>query len=176
MSFFKKNKILTYSTPLIVIFGCLYSVMCYSRIANMDLAVNPMCKECFSPAKTHAGCAVFLDKKILLVRDRESKKWGFPAGTHEIGERAFQTAYRETLEETGLRTFIDDYIGEFKKQNFRLFKCNIIEDTKKHDNEILEFKYFSKNELKQIVDNKTSASFLNQLEFVYENFDKILVK
>ncbi len=172
---FKKKKIFTYATPLLVILGCIYMAMCYSRIAKMDLAVNPVCKECFSTAKTHAGCAIFSDKKILLVRDKKSRKWGFPAGTHELGERAFQTAYRETLEETGLRVFMEDYIHEFKEQNFRLFKCNIIEDTKKHDNEILEFKFFSKNELKQVLNDK-KARFFNQLKFLYDNFDNILLK
>ena len=172
----KKSKFFVYSTPLLVVFGCSYAIMSYSRIARMDLAVNPMCKECFSPAKTHAGCAIFSsDKKILLVRDKKSKKWGFPAGTHEMGERAFQTAYRETLEETGLRVVINDYINEFKGQNFRLFKCNVIEDTKKHDNEIVEFNYFSKQSLKKIID-QNGARFSNQLKFVYKNFDNILIK
>ena len=168
--FMKKKAILTYFTPLFIILGCIYAVMCYSRIADLNLAVNPMCKECFSPANTHAGCAIFIDNKILLVKDKKSKKWGFPAGKHEMGERAFQTAYRETLEETGLHVFIDDYLGEFKEQNFRLFRCNIIEDTKKHDNEIFESKFFSKDEVKKIIDSKTDARFLNQLEFVYKLF------
>ena len=169
----KKSKYITYLTPLFIILGCIYAAMSYARIARMDLAVNPTCKKCFSTAKTHAGCAIFANNKLLLVRDKESKKWGFPAGSHEMGERAFQTAYRETLEETGFRTVIDDYIGEFKEQNFRLFKCNIIEDTKKHDNEIIERKFFSKIEIKKILDNKKEARFQNQLDFIYKNFDKL---
>lgn len=168
----KKSKYITYLTPLFIILCCIYAMMSYSKIARMDLAVNPTCKECFSVAKTHAGCAIFTKNKLLLVKDKKSKKWGFPAGSHEIGERAFQTAYRETLEETGFRTVIDDYIGEFKEQNFRLFKCNIIEDTKKHDNEIIERKFFSKIGIKKILDKK-EARFQNQLDFVYKNFDKL---
>jgi len=173
----KKSKITTFLTTLLIAFGsAVYVIMCYSRIADLDLAVNPTCKECFSPAKTHAGCVIFVNKKMLLVRDKKSKKWGFPAGTHEMGERAFQTAYRETLEETGLRTFIDDYIGEFKEQNFRLFKCKIIEDTKQHDNEIMEYKFFTKDELRKIAFNKEKARFSNQLKFIYKNFDKLSIK
>ena len=172
----KKKIAFVYLIPIFVAVYCIYTAMCYSRIAKLNLAVNPSCKKCFSPADTHAGCAIFLNKKLLLVRDKKSKKWGFPAGKHEMGERAFHTAYRETLEETGLRVVIDDYLGEFKEQNFSLFKCNVIEDTKQHDGEIFESKYFSQDELKKIIDEKTEARFVNQLEFIYKNYTNILKK
>ena len=169
----KHIKTIVYTASLIGVGFCAYTAMCYSRIAHMNLSVNPSCQECFSPANTHAGCAIFNNKKIFLVRDRKSKKWGFPAGKHDTGERAFQTAYRETLEETGFRVVIDEYLAEFAKQNFRLFKCNVIEDTGKRDNEILEFRYFNKEELGKIIKDKKDARFVNQLEFIYNNFDKL---
>jgi len=108
-----------------------------------------------------------------LVRDKLSKKLGFPAGKHEFGERAFQTAYRETLEETGLRVVLERYLAEFEEENFRLFKCNIIEDTKKHDNEIMEVRYLNQQEIKEVIDSN-DARFKNQLEFVYEKFDELV--
>ena len=157
---------------LFVVFILLFFGLSYLRILRMDVKADPECTECFSFSKTHAGCAIFVDNKLLLVRDKGSKKLGFPAGTHEFGERAFQTAYRETLEETGYIVFIDDFVKEFPNENFRLFKCNIIEDTKKHDNEIMEYKFVSKEELKDIIDNKKDARYLNQLQHIYSVFDK----
>ena len=168
----KKRKVLKFSTLLL---GCgfvSFAFMSYARIARLDLVVNPRCKECFSPAKTHAGCLIAKDKKILLVRDSWSKKLGFPAGHHDFGERAFQTAYRETLEETGIRVVIDEYLYESKATNFRLFKCNIIEETGKHDGEILEFAYVGKEDIRRIID-EGDARFADQLEFVYQNFETL---
>ena len=167
-----KKKVVKLSSFLIVAGFVAYAFMSYLRIARLDLPVNPRCRECFSPAKNHAGCLIAVDKKILLVRDKKSKKFGFPAGRHELGERAFQTAYRETLEETGLRVVLDAYIEEFASENFRLFKCNIIEDTGKHDNEIMEVKYADKKELKDIIDTG-NARFKNQLEYVYNHFEEL---
>ena len=168
----KKKKVVKLSSFLIVAGFVAYAFMSYVRIARLDLPVNPRCRECFSPAKNHAGCLIAVDKKILLVRDKKSKKFGFPAGRHELGERAFQTAYRETLEETGLRVVLDYYISEFASENFRLFKCNIIEDTGKHDNEIIEVRYVNKGELKDVIDNG-DARFKNQLEYVHEHFEEL---
>ena len=169
----KKKKVLRFSTLLFVFGFFAYAFMSYARIARLDLSVNPRCKECFSPAKNHAGCLISVEGKILLVRDKVSKKLGFPAGHHEFGERAFQTAYRETLEETGLRVVLESYVTEFAGENFRLFKCNVIEDTGKHDNEIMEVKYVSQDELKAVIDSG-DARFTNQLEYVHGHFNDLV--
>ncbi len=39
---------------------------------------------------------------VALVKNRSGDHWGFPKGTPEEGENPFQTAVRETKEETGL--------------------------------------------------------------------------
>lgn len=40
--------------------------------------------------------------KILIVKNKNSKTWGFPKGHVELGETEYQTALREVYEETGL--------------------------------------------------------------------------
>ena len=41
--------------------------------------------------------------RFLLIKNRRSAHWGFPKGHVETGENDHQTAYREVLEETGIR-------------------------------------------------------------------------
>jgi len=48
--------------------------------------------------------------KILIVKNRNSKTWGFPKGHVEFGENEYQTALREVYEETGLHVrFINGF-------------------------------------------------------------------
>lgn len=58
-------------------------------------------------------------KKILLVHDTRSKKWGFPKGhREEIDANDLETAIRECGEETGLT--VNDYIVH--SESFRVSK------------------------------------------------------
>lgn len=41
--------------------------------------------------------------RFLLIKNRRSAHWGFPKGHVEQGENDHRTAYREVLEETGIR-------------------------------------------------------------------------
>ena len=51
-------------------------------------------------------CGVILFDKnlhqVLLVKGKQSQKWGFPKGHMEFGETEEETAVRELLEETGI--------------------------------------------------------------------------
>ncbi len=169
----KRRHVASLATFISVIFCFCYVLICYAQIAHMNLSVNPKCSECFTHTRTNAGCVIYSDKKILLVRDRESKKFAFPGGRKTLGERSYQTAYRETLEETGLHTYIDNYITDFPKEEFCLFECNILSDFGKHDNEIIEMKYFSKDELKKLIDDGSDVRFIEELKYVYEHFDEL---
>jgi len=42
------------------------------------------------------------DKKILLIHRKDTKRWGMPAGSVELGESAMDALKREVKEETGL--------------------------------------------------------------------------
>ncbi len=51
-----------------------------------------------------ATCSMVFDckKRILLVLKKDSKKWGLPTGTMEIGETLTECLQREICEETGI--------------------------------------------------------------------------
>jgi 8-oxo-dGTP pyrophosphatase MutT (NUDIX family) len=53
------------------------------------------------------GCIIMDRGKVLLVQETEGH-WGFPKGHVEAGETEFETAIRETKEETNIDVEIDD--------------------------------------------------------------------
>ena len=137
--------------------------------------INLSCKGCLTQRKTNAGCAIFKDGRLLLVKHKITGKWGFPGGRDKLnGELAFQTAYRETLEETGLIVSIEDFIAEFKN-SFRLYKCDILQDTKKFDTDnVIKFKYFSKSEIADLMHNhRKELRYDHQFDIIYSQFDKL---
>ncbi len=49
--------------------------------------------------------------RFLLIKNKRSAHWGFPKGHVEMGETDRQTAYREVLEETGIRiNILPDFV------------------------------------------------------------------
>lgn len=48
--------------------------------------------------------------RFLLIKNKRSLNWGYPKGHMERGENEHETAYREILEETGIRAeFLPDF-------------------------------------------------------------------
>ena len=64
-----------------------------------------------------AAVAIVKDKKILLLKRRDSGKWTMPGGTLEFGESLTSCAIREVMEETGLQVIITDIIGSYTDPN-----------------------------------------------------------
>lgn len=54
-------------------------------------------------------------KEFLLVKNKRTMRWSFPAGGREFGETAEENAFREVLEETGLRK---EFFKSFKRLPF----------------------------------------------------------
>lgn len=61
---------------------------------------------------TRCGAIIFSEdfKKVLLVKNKTVKKWGFPKGGMKINESIFCCAQREVFEETGLNLTINGQI------------------------------------------------------------------
>lgn len=74
--------------------------------------------------ETSCGAVVYRiingEKRFLLIKNKRSLNWGFPKGHMERGEDEHMTAYREVLEETGIRAeFLPDFRikSEYSIQN-----------------------------------------------------------
>jgi len=71
-----------------------------------------------------AGCLIKVENKLLAIRHKFSGKLGIPAGFSKASETARCTAYRETLEESGLRVTVHELLKE-NDNGFRLFRCEL---------------------------------------------------
>lgn len=109
-----------------------------------------------------ATVAVIKDKRILLNLRSDTKNWGIPGGSLEIGETLIETAQRELKEETNLDcdnfTLLNVFSGNdfcFKYPNgdelysvIALYSANDFKGNLKiTDDESLELSFFSKSEL-----------------------------
>ncbi|MEQ3635669.1 NUDIX hydrolase [Alcanivorax sp.] len=72
--------------------------------------------------RANAGCLIIRDQQVLLISHRWGGKLGVPGGTLEPGELAQCTAYRETLEETGLQVVVGERM-QVMKNGFHLYRC-----------------------------------------------------
>ena len=108
------------------------------------------------------GSIILKDNKILMVRESKEKCYGklsFPAGHLKIGEKIFDGAKRETLEETGCKVELKKALPIFvhndkdAKEKVILihFLADLIEENLTYDtDEILETKWIEIKELKNM--------------------------
>ncbi len=111
--------------------------------------------------------AIFNDKGELLLQKRgDKKKWGLPGGVLELGETLEEALIREVKEETGLKIKPVSVVGIYTGPDYNvtypngdltqpvavLFNVKVIGGklTDKVDEETLELRYFTKDNLPEI--------------------------
>ena len=95
-------------------------------IDHYQLEQNDQLEELYNkhilPEEVSVGAIIFnkLNNKYLIIRDKCSKRYGFPKGHIEYDESEFGTLYREIHEETGIDLTKHDfeYIKKSLKQIF----------------------------------------------------------
>ena len=101
-----------------------------------------------------AGIAFLSNNSVLLCERTDGQGWCFPGGKVEKGERDWQAAGREAMEEAGLRAKKITFIGsvsseaiihdEMCKTLSSIFMCkdyDLTHDSLKPNDEISEFRY-----------------------------------
>ena len=111
------------------------------------------------------------DNRILLLKVRsksshDAEKWEIPGGKVKKGEFFDQALKREFMEETGLEINIDslynviqnDYIACKTNEDIKsiqlIMKVSSKTDEVKISEEHDDYRWFSKEELKELIDNK----------------------
>jgi len=112
--------------------------------------------------KAYGGVVINQQGRILL---REPKKhfdnyvWTFPKGRQRLGETPEETAFREVLEETGIKTEIKErlpgvYEGGTTENIY--FLMSFIEDTGKFDSETQSIRWVNPEEAKVLISETTN--------------------
>ena len=118
--------------------------------------------------ETIVGTIILKDNKILMVKEAKEKcygKWSFPAGHIEPNETIYEGANRETLEETGCTVNLKKAFPVFLKNTedskivMMHFLSDLIEESNSYDtNEIIEKKWISLNEIKNMNEQEFRSS------------------
>ncbi len=140
-----------------------------------------------------AGCILIYNGidglEIALVRNKWSKKWGFPKGGVDKSESLKVAAQRETYEETGLITKIDSSDNSYRINKTTYF-IKLLEQKLKMNprdkNEIMDTRWFNIKELPNNPESSTrdirifrelqKGSLKTQLEKIEkQNFSKFKI-
>lgn len=111
---------------------------------------------------TAAAAIIVKDDKILLQRRSDNNAWSLVGGIMELDENFSQCAIREVKEETGLDVALDYLVGIYHHYDMEwvsgdkahiicaVYKADIISGEPRIDEESLELRYFSKDEIPYI--------------------------
>ncbi len=109
-----------------------------------------------------AGAVIEREGKILLQRRSDNGGWGLPGGLLELDETYGEAALREIREETGLRCELVSFLGIFHNTDMiwangdrahtinAVFAARILEGEPRTDEESLELRFFSREELPEL--------------------------
>ena len=109
-----------------------------------------------------AGTLIVQDGKILFQRRSDNGRWGLIGGLLELGETYTQAALREAREETGLEVELDSFLGIFHNHDMvwgngdrahtigAYFTARILSGTPRIDEESLELRFFSREEIPEL--------------------------
>lgn len=111
----------------------------------------------YATPKIDVRAAVFLDNKLLLVRERLDGGWTMPGGWADVGDIPSRAAERETLEESGYLVKTRRLIGVYDANRsgplevFHAFKiiflCDILDGEARPSCETSEVAFFSQDEV-----------------------------
>jgi ADP-ribose pyrophosphatase YjhB (NUDIX family) len=101
--------------------------------------------------------AVFLDGKLLLVRERMDGRWTLPGGWADVGDVPSEAAEREVLEEAGFNVKARKLIGVYDANRFGplelyhaykiIFWCDLLGGEAQPSEETSEVAFFDRDQL-----------------------------
>lgn len=133
----------------------------------------------FLPA---VGCGIIQNKKILLQKRADNKKWGIHGGYMNLGENFIETLERETKEELNVKPinprFVNIYSGEDmhyiypnNDEVYAILVLYLVEEfegeLKPNCKELIELKWFDIEELPENI-NECDVKIINDVISLYK--------
>ncbi|MCD7033959.1 NUDIX hydrolase [Metabacillus sp. GX 13764] len=137
----------------------------------------------YQTPKIDVRCAVFQDRKILLVKETADGKWSLPGGFGDIGLSPAEVAVKELREETGYEGEVLRLIGVMDKKNhphppspshiYKLFfLCRITGGKAEASIETEDVQFFPKNDLPPLSIGRITEGQIHLMFDYLDNPDK----
>jgi ADP-ribose pyrophosphatase YjhB (NUDIX family) len=132
----------------------------------------------YQTPKVDIRAVVFLEGKLLLVKEREDGGWSLPGGWGDIGYTPSEVAVKEVSEEAGYEVHATRLLAVFDKKChphppspyhvYKLFiRCEIVGGEARSGIETTNVAFFGKDELPDLSVDRNTVSQL-MLAFEYE--------
>ena len=144
------------------------------------------CESGYQTPKIDTRAAIFNNGKILLVHENNGT-WSLPGGWCDVNVSVGENTVKEVREEAGLEVKTDKIIAvqDRAKHNLPLYaygvckifvQCSVIGGEFKENIETTEYKYFAKDELPSLAEEKNNEEQINMCFDAYydENWKTIL--
>ncbi len=127
--------------------------------------------------KVDIRAAVFQDKKILMVKERDNQKWSLPGGWADVGLSPAENAAKEVEEEAGLKVepvrllaVWDKRFHDHPPDPFHVYKllflCKIIGGDLSPGFETSEARFFTEDEIPPLSTNRTTHG---QIRYAFDH-------
>ena len=139
-------------------------------------------EEGYATPKVDVRGAVFQDKKLLLVREREDNCWTLPGGWVDIGESPSHAVEREVYEESGYQTRATKLVALYDRNHERhrhpplayhvyklFFQCELIGGTAMASYETEGAAFFGEQEIPELSLTRVVPSQIHRLFEYYFN-------
>jgi ADP-ribose pyrophosphatase YjhB (NUDIX family) len=154
---------------------CSYSGADFSQV--LDLFQR---EQGYATPKVDVRAAVFRNKEILMVREREDGRWSLPGGLADVGEPPSQVAVREILEESGYPTRAVRLLAIYDRDRHQhpplpfyvykiFFLCELLDDNPKTNAECADAAFFPEGKLPELsLTRVTEAEVARMFEHLHD--------
>lgn len=140
----------------------------------------------YQTPKVDIRSAIFKQEEILLVKEKEDKKWSLPGGWGDVGYTPSEVAVKEVREETGYIVKAQRLLAVLDKSRHphppsayhtykMIFQCEIIGGAPTESIETSECAFFNRNYLPPLSTGRTTHSQINMLFDFHDNPSKTVV-
>ena len=113
----------------------------------------------FRPKVHGAYCLLYVDDKVLVIKNSYKDFWTIPCGMIDRGETPLEAAAREVKEEVGIFLTHDQMLfrkvilntSEYKKDHIHLFECRLSKLPKVviDNREVVDFSWLSRSDIRE---------------------------